>query len=108
MQMLTGKPELGQELNEEQRKVFNSVQEAEAKLTDPRPVAEQVFHFLTSDKPRLHYMAAHNEQTAHTIVEAVLNLAVQLNASQPAYELKRADLVKALDAALAGKKPAHK
>lgn len=99
MRMLTGKPDLDQQLTEEQKKVLASVQEAEAKLTAPTPVAEQVYHFLTSDKPRIHYMAVHNEETAHLVVRAVLDLALQLNASQ--HTLNRDALVKLVDEILA-------
>jgi NAD(P)-dependent dehydrogenase (short-subunit alcohol dehydrogenase family) len=108
MKMLTGKPDLDQKLTPEQMKVFAGVQADEAKKDDPTPVSEQVFRFLTSDSPRLHYMAANNEQVAHTIVRAMMERALQLNASQTAYTLNRDQLVKMIDDALAQTKKEKK
>ena len=101
MKMLTGKPDLDQQLTAEQMKVFAGVQADEAKKDDPTPVAEQTFRFLTSDRPRLHYMAANNEQVAHLIIRTLLDRTLQLNASQTNYTLNRDQLVKMIDAALA-------
>lgn len=100
MKMLTGKPDLDQHLTEEQMKVFAGVQADEAKRDDPTPVAEQTFRFLTSDRPRLHYMAANNEQVAHLVIRTMLDRTLQLNESQPAYVLNRSQLVKMIDDAL--------
>jgi NAD(P)-dependent dehydrogenase (short-subunit alcohol dehydrogenase family) len=101
MQMLTGKPDLNQHLTEEQMKVFAGVQADEAKRDDPTPVAEQTFRFLTSDKPRLHYMAANSEEVAHLVIRTMLERTLQLNESQPGYVLSRSQLVKMIDDALA-------
>jgi len=101
MKMLTGKPDLDQQLTAEQMKVFAGVQADEAKKDDPTPVAEQTFRFLTSDRPRLHYMAANNDQVAHLIIRTLLDRTLQLNASQTNYTLNRDQLVKMIDAALA-------
>jgi NAD(P)-dependent dehydrogenase (short-subunit alcohol dehydrogenase family) len=101
MKMLTGKPDLDQHLTAEQMKVFAGVQADEAKKDDPTPVAEQTFRFLTSDRPRLHYMAANNEQVAHLIIRTLLDRTLQLNASQSDYTLSREQLVKMVDDALA-------
>jgi NAD(P)-dependent dehydrogenase (short-subunit alcohol dehydrogenase family) len=101
MQMLTGKPDLNQHLTEEQMKVFAGVQADEAKKDDPTPVAEQAYRFLTSDKPRLHYMAANSEEVAHLVIRIMLDRTLQLNASQAAYVLNRGQLVKMMDDALA-------
>jgi NAD(P)-dependent dehydrogenase (short-subunit alcohol dehydrogenase family) len=101
MKMLTGKPDLDQQLTAEQMKVIAGVQADEAKKDDPTPVAEQTFRFLTSDKPRLHYMAANNEQVAHLVIRTLLDRTLQLNASQAAYTLSRDQLVKMIDDALA-------
>jgi NAD(P)-dependent dehydrogenase (short-subunit alcohol dehydrogenase family) len=108
MQMLTGKPDLNQHLTEEQMKVFAGVQADEAKKDDPTPVAEQTFLFLTSDRPRLHYMAANNEQVAHLVIRTMLDRTLQLNESQPAYVLNRSELVKMIDDALAQTKASKK
>ncbi len=99
--MLTGNPELGQPLTDEQKKTLATVQEAEAKMSDPTPVAEQVYHFLSSDTPRLHYMAANSEEVAHVIIREMLDRALQLNASQTAFTLNRDALIKTLDEILA-------
>lgn len=101
MQMLTGKPDLDQKLTAEQMKVFAGVQADEAKRDDPTPVAEQTFRFLTSDRPRLHYMAANNDQVAHLVIRTMLDRTLQLNASQTDYELNRDQLLKMIDEALA-------
>lgn len=100
MQMLTGKPDLNQHLTAEQMKVFAGVQAEEAKRDDPTPVAEQTFRFLTSERPRLHYMAANSEEVAHLVIRTMLDRTLQLNESQPAYALKRSQLVKMIDDAL--------
>jgi NAD(P)-dependent dehydrogenase (short-subunit alcohol dehydrogenase family) len=100
MKMLTGKPDLDQQLTAEQMKVIAGVQADEAKKDDPTPVAEQTFRFLTSDRPRLHYMAANNEQVAHLVIRTLLDRTLQLNASQTDYTLSRAQLVKMIDDAL--------
>ena len=97
MKMLTGKPDLDQQLTAEQMKVFAGVQADEAKKDDPTPVAEQTFRFLTSDQPRLHYMAANNEQVAHLIIRTLFDRTLQLNASQTVYALSRDQLVKMID-----------
>jgi NAD(P)-dependent dehydrogenase (short-subunit alcohol dehydrogenase family) len=101
MKMLTGKPDLNQQLNAEQAKVYAGVQADEAKMDDPAPVAEQTYLFLTSDSPRLHYMAANNEKVAHLVIRNMLDQTLQLNASQTAYTLNRDQLVKMLDETLA-------
>ncbi len=101
VRMLTGNPELSQPLTDEQKKTLATVQEAEAKMSDPTPVAEQVYHFLSSDTPRLHYMAANSEEVAHVIIREMLDRALQLNASQTAYTLNRDALIKTLDEILA-------
>jgi NAD(P)-dependent dehydrogenase (short-subunit alcohol dehydrogenase family) len=101
MKMLTGKPDLDQQLTAEQMKVFAGVQADEAKKDDPTPVAEQTFRFLTSDRPRLHYMAANNDQVARLIIRTLLDRTLQLNASQTNYTLSRDQLVKMIDDALA-------
>lgn len=108
MKMLTGKPDLNQPLTEEQMKVFAGVQAEEAKKDDPTPVAEQTFRFLTSDRPRLHYMAANNEQVAHLVIRTLLDRTLQLNESQPAYVLNRSQLVKMIDDALVQTKASKK
>ena len=100
MKMLTGKPDLDQHLTAEQMKVIAGVQADEAKKDDPTPVAQQTFRFLTSDRPRLHYMAANNEQVAHLVIRTLLDRTLQLNASQTDYTLSRAQLVKMIDDAL--------
>jgi NAD(P)-dependent dehydrogenase (short-subunit alcohol dehydrogenase family) len=100
MKMLTGKPDLDQQLTAEQMKVIAGVQADEAKKDDPTPVVEETFRFLTSDRPRLHYMAANNEQVAHLVVRSMLDRTLQLNASQTAYTLSRDQLVKLIDDAL--------
>lgn len=105
MKMLTGKPDLDQHLTAEQMKVFAGVQADEAKRDDPTPVVEQTFRFLTSDRPRLHYMAANSEQVAHLVIRTMLDRAMQLNASQAAYSLNREQLVKMIDESLAQTKP---
>jgi hypothetical protein len=76
------------------------VQADEAKKDDPTPVAEQTFRFLTSDRPRLHYMAANNEQVARLVIRTMLDRTLQLNASQTNYTLSRDQLVKMIDDAL--------
>jgi NAD(P)-dependent dehydrogenase (short-subunit alcohol dehydrogenase family) len=101
MKMLTGKADLDQPLTAEQKKVFAGVQADEAKKDDPTPVAEQTFRFLSSDRPRLHYMAANNDQVAHLVIRTMLDRTLQLNASQPAYTLNRDQLVKMIDDAFA-------
>jgi NAD(P)-dependent dehydrogenase (short-subunit alcohol dehydrogenase family) len=101
MKMLTGKYELNQQLTDEQKKVLTGVQEAEAKRKDPTEVAEQVHHFLSSDTPRLRYMASPGKETVVAVMRATLGRTAQLNASQPAYALSRDELVKMLDEALA-------
>jgi NAD(P)-dependent dehydrogenase (short-subunit alcohol dehydrogenase family) len=101
MKMLTGAPDLNQQLTAEQMKVFAGVQADEAKKDDPTPVAQQTFRFLTSDRPRLHYMAANNGQVAHRIIREMLDRTLQLNASQTAYTLSRDQIVKMIDDALA-------
>ena len=108
MKMLTGKPDLDQKLTAEQMKVFAGVQADEAKKDDPTPVAEQTFRFLTSDSPRLHYMAANNEQVAHLVIRTMLDRTLQLNASQTAYTLSRNQLVKMVDDVLAQAKKEKK
>ncbi len=100
MKMLTGKPDLDQKLTAEQMKVFAGVQADEAKKDDPTPVAEQTFRFLTSDRPRLHYMAANSEQVAHLIIRTLLDRTLQLNASQADYTLNREQLIRMIDDAL--------
>ena len=100
MKMLTGKPDLDQQLTAEQMKVIAGVQADEAKKDDPTPVAEQTLRFLTSDRPRLHYMAANSEQVAHLVIRTLLDRTLQLNASQTAYALSRDQLVKLIDEAL--------
>jgi hypothetical protein len=99
--MLTGKHDLNQPLNDEQKKILAGVQEAEAKRPEPTAVAEQVHHFLTSDTPRLRYMAAPDKATADAVMRGTLARTLQLNASQPAYTLSRDQLIKLLDEGLA-------
>lgn len=101
MKMLTGKPDLNQQLTAEQKKVIADVRAEEAKKDDPTPVAEQAFRFLTSDHPRLHYMAANNEQVARLVIRTMLDRTLQLNASQSDYTQSRDQLVKMIDDALA-------
>jgi len=101
MKMLTGNYELNQKLTDEQKKVLAGVQEAEAKRKEPTEVAEQVYHFLSSDTPRLRYMAAPSRETVEAVMRGTLGRTAQLNASQPAYALSRDELVKMLDEALA-------
>jgi NAD(P)-dependent dehydrogenase (short-subunit alcohol dehydrogenase family) len=108
MKMLTGNPDLDQQVTAEQMKVLAGVQADEAKKDDPTPVAEQTFRFLTSDRPRLHYMAANNEQVAHLVIRTLMEGTLQLNASQSAYTLSRDQLVKIIDDALAQAKKAKK
>ncbi len=103
MRMLTGKPDLDQQLTAEQMKVFSGAQADEAKMPDPTPVAEQTFRFLTNDRPLVHYMAANSEQTAHFIIRTMLDRTLELNASQTDYTLSRDQLVKMIDDALAPK-----
>jgi NAD(P)-dependent dehydrogenase (short-subunit alcohol dehydrogenase family) len=97
--MLTGDGDKKLPLTAEQQKMISDVQEAEMKLKDPTEVAQAALDFLTSDKPRLHYMVAQDEETAHMIFRAMLNRALQLNASQHA--LSRNDIVKMVDELLA-------
>lgn len=97
IKMLTGNYDLRQPLTEEQETVLAGVQEAESKRKEPTEVAEQVFHFLTSDSPRRRYMAAPDSRTVETAIRAMLDWAVQMNASQPAYGLSRDRLVAMLD-----------
>jgi NAD(P)-dependent dehydrogenase (short-subunit alcohol dehydrogenase family) len=108
MKMLTGEPDLNQQLSAEQMKVFAGVQADEAKKDDPTPVAEQTFRFLTSDRPRLHYMAANNDHVAQLVIRAMLDRTLQLNASQTAYTLNRDQLVNMIDDALAQTKKGEK
>lgn len=97
--MLTGDGDSEQPLTAEQQKVISDVREAEAKLKEPIEVAQAALHFLTSDSPRLHYMVAQSEETAHTIIRAMIDRALQLNASQ--HTLSRDALVKMIDEILA-------
>jgi NAD(P)-dependent dehydrogenase (short-subunit alcohol dehydrogenase family) len=108
MQMLTGKPDLNQHLTAEQMKVFAGVQAEEAKRDDPTPVAEQTFRFLTSERPRLHYMAANSEEVAHLVIRTMLDRTLQLNESQPDYVLNRSQLMKMIDNALVKRKANEK
>jgi hypothetical protein len=101
MKMLTGKYELNQTLDAEQQKILDGVREQEAKRPEPTVVAEQVHHFLTSDTPRLRYMAAPDKATADRVMRGTLARTLQLNASQPAYTLSRDQLVALLDEGLA-------
>lgn len=101
IKMLTGNYDLAQPLNAEQKKVLAGVQEEEAKRPEPTVVAEQVHHFLTSETPRLRYMAAPDKRTADAVMRGTLARTLQLNASQPAYALSREELVKLLDEVLA-------
>jgi NAD(P)-dependent dehydrogenase (short-subunit alcohol dehydrogenase family) len=97
--MLTGDGDKKLPLTAEQQKMIADVQEAEMKLKDPIEVAQAALDFLTSDQPRLHYMVAQDEETAHVIVKAILKRALQLNASQHA--LSRDNIVKMVDELLA-------
>ena len=98
--MLTGDGDRKLPLTAEQQKMISDVQEAEMKLKEPIEVAQAALDFLTSDKPRLHYMVAQDEETAHTVVRAMLERALQLNASQHA--LSREQIVKMVDEISAG------
>lgn len=100
MQMLTGSPDLDQQLTAEQAAVFQSVKDANEQLKEPDEVAEAVVHFMTSDAPRLRYMVAPDVATADMSIRAALLRVVQLNAEQP-YELSRDELVEVLDQVLA-------
>jgi NAD(P)-dependent dehydrogenase (short-subunit alcohol dehydrogenase family) len=108
MKMLTGEPNLDQKLTAEQMKVFAAVQADETKKDDPTPVVEQTFSFLTSNQPRIHYMAANNDQVAHLVIRSMLDRTLQLNASQTAYTLSRDQLVKIIDDALVHSKGVKK
>jgi NAD(P)-dependent dehydrogenase (short-subunit alcohol dehydrogenase family) len=96
MQMLTGSPDLQQELTDEQKALLAQVKQANDKLKEPDEVAEAVVRFLTSDSPRLRSMVSPDGQTADLSIRAALTRAVQLNADQP-YELSRDELVALLD-----------
>ena len=98
--MLTGEGDKKLPLSAEQQKMISDVQEAEMKLKEPIEVAQAALDFLKSDKPRLHYMVAQDEETAHLIVRTMLDRALQLNASQHA--LSRDQIVKLVDEVLAG------
>jgi NAD(P)-dependent dehydrogenase (short-subunit alcohol dehydrogenase family) len=97
--MLTGDGDSKQPLTAEQQKIIADVQAAEEKMKEPTEMAEAALHFLTSDKPRLHYMVAQSEETAHVIIRAMLDRTMQLNASQ--HSLSREQLIKMLDEVLA-------
>jgi NAD(P)-dependent dehydrogenase (short-subunit alcohol dehydrogenase family) len=100
MQMLTGSPDLDQELTAEQAAVYQRVQAANEQLKEPDEVAEAVVHFMTSDAPRLRYMVAPDAAAADMSIRAALLRVAQLNAEQP-YELSRDELVEVLDQVLA-------
>lgn len=100
MDMLTGNPDLEQELTAEQEAIYQNVKEANDELKEPHEVAEAVVHFLTSDSPRLRYMVAPDEATADVSIRAALQRVVQLNADQP-FELSRDELIGVLDQILA-------
>ncbi len=104
--MLTGDGDKQLPLTTEQQKMISDVQEAEMKLKEPTEVAQAALDFLTSDKPRLHYMVAQDEETAHVIVKSILSLALQLNASQHA--LSRDQIIKMVDEVLTEQAPGKK
>ncbi|MDT9600765.1 SDR family NAD(P)-dependent oxidoreductase [Sphingosinicella rhizophila] len=99
--MLTGDGDSEEPLTPEQQKIIDDVQTREAQRKEPTEVADAVLHFLTSEKPHLHYMVAQSEESANMIVRAVIDRALQLNASQTAYTLSRDELHKMLDEILA-------
>ena len=104
--MLTGDGDKQLPLTAEQQKMISDVRQAEMKLKEPTEVAQAALDFLTSDKPRLHYMVAQDEETAHLIVKSILSRALQLNASQHA--LSREEIVKMVDEVLAEQSVAKK
>lgn len=101
IQQLTGHHDLNQPLNDEQKKVLAGVREAEAKRKDPTDVAEQVYRFLTMEKPYIHYMAAPDQTTVDRVIHVMMERTLELNTSQPAYSLSRDKLVAMIDEILA-------
>jgi NAD(P)-dependent dehydrogenase (short-subunit alcohol dehydrogenase family) len=107
IQQLTGVHDLNQPLTEEQKKVLDGVREAEAKRKEPTDVAEQVYRFLTSDKPYVHYMGAPDQTTVDRVIQVMMDRTMELNVSQPAYTLSRDKIVAMIDDYLA-KNPVKK
>ncbi|MDT9600252.1 SDR family NAD(P)-dependent oxidoreductase [Sphingosinicella rhizophila] len=97
IKMLTGEWDLNAKLTPEQEKIIAGVRATEDKRKEPIEVAEQVYHFLTSDTPRVRYMASPDKKTVDMVYRAALRRIAQLNASQPAYALTRDELVTMLD-----------
>jgi len=68
---------------------------------EPDEVAEAVLHALFDANPKRRYMVVPNQREAELTINTAIEELVQLNARQP-YSYDRDQLVKMLDAALAG------
>lgn len=91
----------GIEPTEEQASRFESTAERELSYKEPDEVSDAFMHALFSDKPLRRYMVVPNEEEAGWTIRKAIEELVQLNAWQ-AYSYDRDELVKMLDAALAG------
>lgn len=67
---------------------------------DPRPVADAVVDFMSTDQPRLRYLVTPNEREADFAMRSALKRVVELNQGQP-YALSRPELIAMLDQLLA-------
>lgn len=74
---------------------------------DPAEVADAVEHALFEAQPKRRYMVVPNQQEAEFTIRRQIERLVQLNEGQP-YTYDRTALIKMLDEALAGARPATK
>ncbi len=94
--LATGSQDTTQELTDEQKQVVKNLTDANEGLKEPDEVSEAVLHFMGSDTPRLRYLVAPTEESAHMAVRVALRRVLTLNGDQP-YEFTRDELVAALD-----------
>ena len=62
----------------------------------PKEVADAVFHFMNSDKPKTRYMVVPNERLARITVAKAMKEMLQLNHEQP-YSYSKEELIKMME-----------
>mgnify|MGYP001604028451 FL=1 len=96
----------GGEVSDELKQAYDATAERELSYKEPVEVTEAFMHALFDDKPLRRYMVVPNAEEQGWTIGTKVNELVQLNTWGP-YSDSRDELVKMLDEALAGEKPAE-
>ena len=96
----------GGEVSDELKQAYDATAERELSYKEPVEVTEAFMHALFDDKPLRRYMVVPNAEEQGWTIGTKVNELVQLNTWGP-YSYSRDELVKMLDEALAGEKPAE-